>query len=79
MFPFGPQRPGYYKDEEAFLKRVEEDAVNFKPFGKLIYSYTRPAPATAAKGKEAVDSKIPESSISDDMIEFEVYHVRDFR
>jgi histone acetyltransferase 1 len=53
----------YYKDETEFLKRVEEDAENFKPFGELVSSYTRPV--------ETIDSKEP----TEDAIEFEVYHV----
>jgi histone acetyltransferase 1 len=51
-------------DEEAFLTRVEEDAVLFKPTGKLIHSYTHPVPSTS----EA-------SSATPEQVEYEVYHV----
>ncbi|KAG8944860.1 histone acetyltransferase 1 [Tulasnella sp. 424] len=40
----------YLKNEEEFQKRVDKDATSFKPLGKKIYSYARPA-ASAAKGK----------------------------
>jgi histone acetyltransferase 1 len=37
----------YDTDEEAFIARVEEDAVSFRPMGTLIHSYTRPVPNTS--------------------------------
>jgi hypothetical protein len=61
----------YSTDEEAFLSRVEQDAVTFKPSGQMIYSYTRPSPAVVRKGKETPDSE------SGDAIVFEVYRVCD--
>jgi histone acetyltransferase 1 len=63
----------YYKDETAFLKRVEDDAANFKPFGDLIYSYTRPASVSSTKGKGTVGGG-PHSS-GPEVIEFQAYHV----
>lgn len=51
-------------DEKAFLTRVEEDAISFKPTGKLIRSYTRPVPSTS----EA-------SSATPEQVKYEVYHV----
>ncbi|OJA07596.1 hypothetical protein AZE42_06279 [Rhizopogon vesiculosus] len=55
--------PDYDTDEEAFLSRVEEDAVSFRPIGKLIHSYTRPAPSTSES-----------TSATSEAVEFEVYH-----
>lgn len=67
---------GYYKDEEAFLKRVEEDATIFKPLGQLIYSYTRPSPNSSSKGKrKRTGNTKPLDPGSEDAVEFEVYHV----
>jgi Histone acetyl transferase HAT1 N-terminus len=67
-------RVDYLKDENAFLSRVEADATSFKPLGNLIYSYTRPVPGVAGKGKGIVRSEglDPES---EDTVVFEVYHV----
>ncbi|PPR06189.1 hypothetical protein CVT26_005463 [Gymnopilus dilepis] len=66
--------PGYYTDEEAFLKRVEEDADSFRPPGQLIYSYTRPSPKSSAKGKRKRDGEQILDPHSEDVIEYEVYH-----
>ncbi|KJA15956.1 hypothetical protein HYPSUDRAFT_47916 [Hypholoma sublateritium FD-334 SS-4] len=67
--------PGYHKDEEAFLKRVEADATFFKPTGQLIYSYTRPAPNSSSKGKrKRTGNTQPLEPESEDAIEFQVYH-----
>jgi hypothetical protein len=60
----------YYKDESAFEKRVEEEATNFKPFGELIYSYTRPSPTKGKRKRSANSSSSAESDIT-----YEVYHV----
>ncbi|KAF9484919.1 histone acetyltransferase type B [Pholiota conissans] len=66
---------GYYKDEETFLKRVEDDATTFKPLGQLIYSYTRPAPNSSSKGKrKRTGNTQPLDPESEDAVEFEVYH-----
>lgn len=66
---------GYYKDEGAFLKRVEEDATTFKPIGQLIYSYTRPSPSSSSKGKrKRTGNTQPLDPESEDAVEFEVYH-----
>ncbi|KAH7890009.1 acyl-CoA N-acyltransferase [Phlebopus sp. FC_14] len=57
--------PGYDKNEEAFLARVEEDAKSFVPIGRHIHSYQRPAPGTVTPtGDDA----------SQDKIDYEVYH-----
>ncbi|KAL4075387.1 acyl-CoA N-acyltransferase [Scleroderma yunnanense] len=39
--------PEYETDEATFAARVEEDAVSFKPIGKLIHSYSRRLPASS--------------------------------
>ncbi|KAF7970666.1 hypothetical protein HWV62_23316 [Athelia sp. TMB] len=62
--------PGYLTDESAFLARVEADATNFKPYGELIHTYTRPSPSATGKGK----SVGPLSPESEDAVVFEVYH-----
>jgi hypothetical protein len=67
----------YTNNSEAFGKMVEDDATSFKPFGRMVYSYTRPNPAVSEKGKgksvalpkEGLDPK------SADAVEFEVWHV----
>ncbi|EKM83090.1 hypothetical protein AGABI1DRAFT_69279 [Agaricus bisporus var. burnettii JB137-S8] len=61
----------YYKDESAFEKRVEEDAINFKPFGELIYSYTRPPPS---KGKRKRSAKTSRNTSAQGDVTYEVYH-----
>ncbi|KAJ7273046.1 histone acetyltransferase type B catalytic subunit [Mycena rebaudengoi] len=64
----------YYKEEKAFLARVEEDATSFRPTGQMIYTYTRPAPHSEAskKGKGVAPPTLdPES---EDAVVFEVYH-----
>ncbi|KAF8870694.1 histone acetyltransferase type B catalytic subunit [Gymnopilus junonius] len=65
---------GYYTDEEAFFKRVEEDADSFRPPGQLIYSYTRQSPKSSSKGKRKRDGEQALDPQSEDVIEFEVYH-----
>lgn len=68
---------GYYTEEQAFLERVEQDADSFRPPGQLIYSYTRPAPNSASKGKRKRDgTNLAQDPASEEVIEFEVYHVR---
>jgi histone acetyltransferase 1 len=55
---------------------VESDAITFKPQGQKIFSYTRPLPhssSTKGKGKSNIQDLDPQS---EDVIEFEVYHVR---
>lgn len=64
---------GYYTKEADFLKRVEEDAISFKPNGQLIYSYTRPSTKGKEKGLDNFDNI---DSESEDATVFEVYHVR---
>ncbi|KAJ7702203.1 histone acetyltransferase type B catalytic subunit [Mycena rosella] len=64
----------YYKDEKAFLARVEEDATTFRPTGQMIYTYTRPAPhSSASKGKGVAQPQILDPE-SEDAVVFEVYH-----
>ncbi|KAI0737870.1 histone acetyltransferase type B catalytic subunit [Daedaleopsis nitida] len=62
----------FFTDEEKFLERVEHDAVNFKPYGEKIYSYTRAA-TTLTKGKNVA---IPQLLSPEDQetVDFEVYH-----
>ena len=64
---------GYDTDEDKFLKRVEHDAIHFKPYGEKIYSYTRAA-TTLTKGKNVA---IPQVLSPEDQetVDFEVYHV----
>lgn len=64
-----PGPAGYYTDEAEFLKRVEEDAISFRPPGTCIHTYSRPTRPSSSKGKE----KVVEEG---DTIDFEVYHVR---
>lgn len=64
---------GYYTDEAAFVKRVEEDATTFKPYGELIYSYSRPSP-TKGKGKKGKSVANGGDAAEDDAL-YEVYHV----
>lgn len=52
----------YIQDLDKFLQVVESDAISFKPLGKKIHAYTRSAHSS--------------SGASDDIIEYEVYHVR---
>ncbi|KAI0040276.1 histone acetyltransferase type B [Auriscalpium vulgare] len=63
----------YYKTEEGFLGRVEEEADSFRPFGKKIYSYTRPAPGSSSKGKGPA---VALAEDDEDAAVFEVWHVR---
>ncbi|KAG0705310.1 acyl-CoA N-acyltransferase [Suillus ampliporus] len=55
--------PDYDTEEAAFLARVQEDAVSFRPLGNLIHSYTRPVPSTSGS-----------SSATPEVVEYEVYH-----
>ncbi|KIO04034.1 hypothetical protein M404DRAFT_15569 [Pisolithus tinctorius Marx 270] len=55
--------PGYDTDEAMFLSRVEEDAISFKPIGRLVHSYKR-SPRIHA---------LPDGT-SEETIEYEVYH-----
>ncbi len=65
--------PDYYTDEKKFLERVEHDALNFKPFGQKIYSYTRAA-TTLTKGKNVAIPQVL-SPEDEETVDFEVYHV----
>lgn len=55
--------PDYETDEAAFLTRVQEDAVSFKPIGSVVHTYTRPAPSTSGSG-----------SATGEVVEYAVYH-----
>ncbi|KAJ7722299.1 histone acetyltransferase type B catalytic subunit [Mycena maculata] len=66
--------PDYYKDEKAFLARVEEDATTFRPPGQMIHTYTRPAQhAKGPKGKGVAEPQNLDPE-SEDAVVFEVYH-----
>ncbi|KAG7086509.1 hypothetical protein E1B28_002462 [Marasmius oreades] len=62
-------------DEETFHKRVEEDALNFRPLGQLIHSYTRPSPKFKGKGKLAPTNVVLDPE-NEDAVVYEVYHTR---
>ncbi|KAF8626361.1 hypothetical protein AX15_005012 [Amanita polypyramis BW_CC] len=65
---------GYYKDEATFLQQVEDDAQKFRPYGNLIYSYTRTvsrAPGNS-KGKATSVGQIEQED--ENLLEFEAYH-----
>ncbi|KAF8590494.1 histone acetyltransferase type B catalytic subunit [Ramaria rubella] len=61
----------YLNSESEFLKRVEEDAIAFRPLGTKIASYTRRA---AGKGKGKSRANAPVDEDSDDAVTYEVYH-----
>ncbi|TFY74100.1 hypothetical protein EWM64_g9912, partial [Hericium alpestre] len=63
--------PDYYKTEEGFLGRVEEEADTFRPLGDKIYSYTRPAPGRG-KGK---GTGVALEEGDEDAVVFEAYHL----
>ena len=64
---------GYYTNEAEFSKRVSEDALAFKPPGERIHTYNRPSPTAAGKGKGKDTTSDPNN---ENVVEFEVYHVR---
>lgn len=66
----------YYKKEDEFLKRVEKDAISFKPFGEKIHTYKRKSALGKGKGKAIVSSDDVQED--DNVILYEVYHVRKF-
>ena len=65
---------GYEKNEKTFQETVEREAIEFKPIGSKIHSYVRASPSSRGKGKE-VASTIHLDPESEDVIEYEVYHV----
>jgi len=70
-----PKHPiGYETDEKTFLDIVERDATDFKPIGDRIYSYQRLSPSSQGKGK-GVASATDLDPESEDVVEYEVYHV----
>ncbi|ESK94254.1 histone acetyltransferase type b catalytic subunit [Moniliophthora roreri MCA 2997] len=62
----------FERNEETFNVRVEQDALEFKPMGQMIYSYTRPSPRAKGKGKAV--SAVALDSESEDAVVYEVYH-----
>ncbi|KAF9265788.1 acyl-CoA N-acyltransferase [Marasmius fiardii PR-910] len=62
-------------DEKSFHKRVEEDALNFRPLGQLIHSYARPSPKSKGKGKLNATNNLLDPE-SEDAVVYEVYHAR---
>lgn len=67
---------GYYKTETEFLKRVEEDATAFKPYGTLIHSYSRSASKMANSRKPRSIPQQVYGPEDEEIVDFEVYHVR---
>ncbi|KAG8217275.1 acyl-CoA N-acyltransferase [Butyriboletus roseoflavus] len=63
--------PGYETEEDAFLARVEKDATSFRPIGKCIHSYTRPA-SSASSGKSNVEYEVYHATFEDSG--FREYH-----
>lgn len=55
------------------MKRVEQDAVAFRPHGEKIFSYARRA-TSSGKGKTREDQPVDEDS--EDAVVYEVYKVR---
>lgn len=65
---------GYETDEKTFRDIVERDATGFRPIGNRIHSYQRISPSSRGKGK-GVASATNLDPGSEDVIEYEVYHV----
>ena len=65
---------GYETDEKTFQDIVEREATGFNPIGNKVYSYQRPSPSFRGKGK-GVASATDLDPESEDVIEYEVYHV----
>ncbi|KAH9939593.1 histone acetyltransferase type B catalytic subunit [Amylocystis lapponica] len=65
--------PDYYTDEADFIARVEADAIAFRPPGKRISHYLRPARLPSRKGKNVAISRVL-SPEDEEIVEFEVYH-----
>ncbi|KAH8100254.1 histone acetyltransferase type B [Cristinia sonorae] len=63
--------PGYDTNEADFLKRVEEDAATFRPYGRLIHSYSRSAHKMSRKHAHMTQGYDPND---EDIVDFEVYH-----
>ena len=56
---------------------VERDAMEFRPLGNKVHSYQRISPSAHGKGK-SVASTTDLDPESEDVIEYEVYHVSSF-
>jgi hypothetical protein len=65
---------GYETDENTFRGIVEREATHFRPVGNKIYSYQRASLSSRGKGK-GVASATNLDPGSEDVIEYEVYHV----
>ena len=64
----------YFKDEQAFLQRVEEDATAFQPVGQKIHSYTRPS--GKGKSKQKLGTVDDDDDIDIELFEWE--HRKDY-
>lgn len=62
--------PDFIRTEDEFTKRVEQDALSFRPMGTKIASYVRRA--ESSKGKTRATETISEDE--DDAVVYEVYH-----
>lgn len=67
--------PGYHRDEHSFLNFVENDAITFKPQGQKVFSYTRPLLSSSSKKGKGKSKNQDLDPQSEDVLEFEVYHV----
>ena len=56
---------------------VERDAMEFRPLGNKVHSYQRISPSAHGKGKN-VASATGLDPESEDVVEYEVYHVSFF-
>ncbi|KAF8344073.1 acyl-CoA N-acyltransferase [Cantharellus anzutake] len=61
----------YLKNETDFKKRVQDDAISFRPCGSLIYSYSRPSLLHLPKNDKEYNLK-DDPGYQDSI--FEVYH-----
>ncbi|KIJ44181.1 hypothetical protein M422DRAFT_60053 [Sphaerobolus stellatus SS14] len=72
LYKFVPS--DYLKSESDFLKRVEQDALSFRPLGTKIASYTRRAESAKGKGKGKTRADEPVDEEDEDTVTYEVYH-----
>lgn len=69
---------GVYTSEADFMKRVEQDATSFRPSGSLVHSYSRSARKMSNSRKHASHPQSVYTPDEEEIVEFEVYHVRVF-